>query len=165
MRVLSSPLRIRDATVADLPQVLMLMQALASFEGYIEAFAVDVEALRARAFGPDAQCHIQIAEAAGRLQGYAVTLRIAFTYNLRPTLVLKELYVNPAYRSAGVGAQLLRAIAGRALSCGAGRLHWDVLAGNKRAEQFYQRHGGKAVENWLAYEMDASALQRLANGA
>lgn len=162
--MLSSALCIRDATVADLPQVLKLMQALAIFEGYIEAFAVDIEALRARAFGPNAQCHIQVAEAAGILQGYAVTLLIAFTYDLRPTLVLKELYVNPAYRSAGVGAQLLKAIAGRALIRGAGRLHWDVLAGNNRAEQFYQHHGGKAVEKWVAYEMDASNLHRLANG-
>jgi GNAT superfamily N-acetyltransferase len=164
MRMLSSALCIRDATVADLPQVLTLMQALASFEGYIEAFAVDIEALRSRAFGPDAQCHIQVAEAAGMVQGYAVTLGIAFTYDLRPTLVLKELYVNPAYRSAGVGAQLLKAIARRARTYGAGRLLWNVLAGNNRAEQFYQRHGGKAVEKWRAYEMDANSLHRLASG-
>lgn len=138
------------------------MHELAEFEGYLHEFAVNADDLRARAFGPDAQCRIQVAEVAGNLQGYALTLSIPFTYDLRPTLVLKELYVNAQYRSAGLGERLLKDVANWALSSGAGRLKWDVLAGNGLAEQFYQRHGGRRVEKWLAYEMEAASLVKLA---
>jgi hypothetical protein len=44
----------------------------------------------------------------------------------------------------------------------AGRLKWDVLLGNKNAEAFYQRLGGKRESKWLAYQMDRVALERLA---
>lgn len=138
------------------------MHELAEFEGYLHEFAVNADDLRARAFGSDAQCLIQVAEVAGVVQGYALTLSIPFTYDLRPTVVLKELYVNAQYRSAGLGERLLKDVANWALYSGAGRLKWDVLAGNGLAEQFYQRHGGRRVDKWLAYEMDALNLVRLA---
>ena len=155
---------IRQACAADVPQLLALMRELTAFEDYLTQFAVDEQALRQRAFGPAAQCQAFIAEAEGELLGYALALLIPFTYDLRPTARLKELYVRPARRSSGLGRQLLVELANWAIEQGAGRLHWDVLAGNSRAESFYQRLGGRPVQKWIAYEMDDAALQRLARG-
>ena len=87
---------IRQACAADVPQLLALMRELAAFEDYLAQFAVDEQALRQRAFGPAAQCQAFIAEAEGELLGYALALLIPFTYDLRPTARLKELYVRPA---------------------------------------------------------------------
>ena len=139
---------IRAARPADISQLLCLMGELAEFEGYLDEFAVTVADLQARAFGPDAQCRIHVAEVAGAVQGYAVTLSIPFTYDLRPTLLLKELYVRASHRSAGLGERLLKDVANWALSRGAGRLKWNVLAGNQLAEQFYQRHGGRPSSSY-----------------
>jgi diamine N-acetyltransferase len=155
---------IRQACVADVPMLLALMRELAAFEDYLTEFAVDEQALRQRAFDPAAQCQAFVAEAEGELLGYALVLLIPFTYDLRPTARLKELYVRPARRSSGLGRQLLVELAHWAIEQGAGRLHWDVLAGNSRAESFYQRLGGRPVQKWIAYEMDDAALQRLARG-
>lgn len=155
---------IRQACPGDVPQLLALMRELAAFEDYLADFAVDEDALHWRAFGPAAQCRIFVAEAAGELRGYAVALLVPFTYDLRPTVRLKELYVTAPWRSQDLGRQLLAALAQWALKQGAGRLHWDVLAGNSRAEAFYQRLGGRPVEKWIAYEMNVNALQALARG-
>ena len=159
--MLSKMIKIRTATPADLPQVLALMRDLAAFEDYLDTFAVDLGELNSRAFGPGAQCRIFVAERAGTLAGYAVALEIPFTYDLRPTIILKELYVRTTDRSAGIGTRLLESVAAWALSKGAGRLHWDVLSGNQQAERFYQRHGGQRVRKWIAYQMDEAKLIEL----
>lgn len=153
---------IRQACAADVPQLLALMRELAAFEDYLADFAVDEAALHRCAFGPAAQCRIFVAEATGELRGYAVALSIPFTYDLRPTVRLKELYVAPPWRSRELGRRLLAALAQWALEQGARRLHWDVLGGNLRAEDFYRRLGGRPVRKWIAYEMDDAALQALA---
>lgn len=155
---------IRQACVADVPQLLELMRELATFEDYLADFAVDENALLQRAFGPTAQCQVFVAESEAALLGYAVALLIPFTYDLRPTVRLKELYVCPGQRSQGLGQRLLAELASWAVRQGAGRLHWDVLAGNSQAEAFYQRLGGRPVEKWIAYEMDDATLQTLARG-
>lgn len=154
---------IREARAEDVPALLPLMRELARFEDYLEDFAVDEAQLLARAFGPQPQCRIVVAEAAGRLLGYAVTLEIAFTYDLQPTLVLKELFVAPPARSIGIGERLIADVARFALAHGAGRMKWDVLAGNGDAERFYQRLGGRPDGKWIAYGMDAEALAALAD--
>ncbi|MBC9250501.1 GCN5 family acetyltransferase [Pseudomonas alcaligenes] len=157
--------RIRPARRADIPALLGLMRELAAFEDYLAAFAVDAAALQQRAFGPRAQCRIFVAEAAGELLGYAVALAIPFTYDLRPNIRLKELYVVPGQRDAGLGRRLLARVAAWALSQNAGRLQWDVLRGNQAAERFYQRQGGQPEQKWCAYEMALPALQALAASA
>lgn len=155
---------IRAAFEADVPQLLVLMRELADFEDYLAEFAVDEGALLRNAFGPAAQCQVFVAESQGTLLGYAVAQLIAFTYDLRPTARLKELYVATPWRSRNLGRQLLSVLARWALEHGAGRLHWDVLNGNLRAEAFYHRLGGRPVRKWLAYEMDDATLQSLARG-
>ncbi|MEE9101986.1 MULTISPECIES: GNAT family N-acetyltransferase [Pseudomonas] len=154
-------LKIRAARPEDVPTLLELMRELAAFEGYIDEFAVDADALRIRAFGPAAQCQVFVAES-DTLQGYAVALSIPFTYDLRPTVRLKELYVVENGRNRGIGERLMQCVASWARDQGAGRLLWDVLAGNDAAGRFYGRLGGRRERKWIAYEMDAPALDCLA---
>ncbi len=160
--MLKADVEVRSAQPSDVPALLAMMQALAEFEDYLEDFAVDRPALLRRAFGPAAECQIFVAVADTRLLGYAVVLEIPFTYDLRPTLLLKELYVEQGRRGDGLGRRLLQAVARRAIERGAGRLKWDVLAGNQAAEAFYQRLGGRPDHKWLAYQMNSAALSRLA---
>ena len=143
------------------------MRGLAAFERYLDAFAVTRGELARRALGRTAQCRITVAEdrASKRLLGYAVTVSTPFTYDLKPTVTLKELFVRKQSRGGGVGEALVRAVACQALEAGAGRLKWDVLAGNRRAESFYRSLGGRRVRKWIPWVMDARALSRLRGGA
>lgn len=124
---------VRAAEQSDVPALLAMMRELAGFEDYLDDFRVDEQALLSRAFGPDARCEVLVADGGGHLAGYAVVLAIPFTFDLRPTLLLKELYVREGYRRAGLGQALMQGIALLAQRKGAGRLKWDVLRGNARA--------------------------------
>lgn len=160
--MLTSSIKVRPALPADVPALIGLMSALAEFEGYLDEFRVNEAELLARAFGEAAQCQIFVVEQEGILAGYAVVLEIAFTFDLRPTALLKELYIEPSSRSGGIGKVLMTCIARWALSRGMGRLKWDVLAGNENAERFYRRLGGQPDRKWIAYHMDYENLERLA---
>ncbi|MBD9504469.1 GNAT family N-acetyltransferase [Pseudomonas sp. PDM23] len=158
MRLLS----IREARPGDVPAVLELMRALAEFEGYLDGFAVDGNALLTRAFGSTAQCQVFVAQT-DTICGYAVVQCLDFTFDLRPSVRLKELYVSQGRRGEGVGEQLMRRVAQWALEQGAGRLLWDVLTGNDAAERFYSRLGGRRENRWMAYRMDDRELLLLAD--
>lgn len=160
--MLKTSIEVRPARPSDIPALLPLMRALAEFEGYLDDFAVDQSAMLQRAFGLEPECRIFVAPTGNRLLGYAVVLEVPFTYDLRPTLLLKELYVAQDQRGKGLGRSLVRAIARWAGQRGAGRLKWDVLAGNQAAETFYQGLGGRPDDKWIAYQMDSAALSRLA---
>ncbi|WP_240008839.1 GNAT family N-acetyltransferase [Aquipseudomonas campi] len=118
--------RVRAAQVTDIPALLVLMRELAAFEDYLTDFAVDAQALCERAFGPGAQCQVFVAESVGVPCGYAVALLIPFTYDLRPTCLLKELYLQPEQREQGLGRQLLAGVASWAIDQGAGRRAHEV---------------------------------------
>ncbi len=152
-------LNVRAARPTDIHELLGHMRALAEFESYISEFAVDEEALLARAWGNHPECHIFVADCDEGIIGYAVGLIIPFTYDLQSTAVLKELFIDPHYRGKGVGSALFRHVVDWALSQGSGRLKWDVLTGNTNAEAFYIQQGGRPDSKWTPYIMDAEALK------
>ena|ERR1044071_3667736 len=149
---------VRYAEPADAPGLLILMQQLATFEGYADRFRVKAtdllqRGLRATEIGRQPQFTAIVAETtADELVGYAVVYEIPFTYDLRPTLVLKELFVSANARGTRIGSALLRAVLRHAKSRDCGRLKWEVLRSNDRAKTFYRRFGAErdsAWENWI----------------
>ena len=151
---MSDAARVRLAVAADAEPLLALMRELARFEGYDEFFTVTAADLLARGLAPGAvpQFVAFVAEQADTgLVGYAIVVEQAFTFDLRPTLVLKELYVDAGRRARGIGAALLARVLAHARARGGGRLEWRVLPGNEAAMAFYRRAGGapdRAWEHW-----------------
>lgn len=160
---MNSAYRVRDFQAADITALLSLMRALAVFEGYADQFAVTADDLLTHGLGPEPLFGAKIAvSAAGDLVGMAVHHCILWTYDRRPTLVLKELYVADGWRGAGVGRALMRAVASHASAIGAPRLHWLVLPDNHAAMRFYRSLGGKPEAGWQSWHMDQHALTVLA---
>ena len=153
---------VRPAAPEDVPALIELMRALAEFEDYLCDFKVDEQALLSRAFGPSPQCQVFVADWHGEVAGYAVVLEIPFTFDLRPTLLLKELYIAEHCHSKGLGRALLQRVAIWGTAKGAARLKWDVMVGNQRAEAFYQRLGGRPDSKWKAYQMGLQEIKQLA---
>lgn len=142
---------VRAATPADAGPLLALMRELARFEGYAEYFKVTAADLLARGLAPGAAPEFVafVAErAGGGLLGYAVVVENAFTFDLRPTLVLKELYVREDARGTGAGSALFDQVLAHGRVRGAGRLKWDVLPANEPARAFYRRAGGAPDTDW-----------------
>ncbi|WP_075793339.1 GNAT family N-acetyltransferase [Massilia putida] len=140
---------IRPARPDDAEPLIGMMRALAAFEGYLPRFRVMAGDLRVRAFGPGAQCGILVAQGQdGRLAGYAVWLAQAFTYDLRPTVILKELFVDVTYRNQGIAAGLLESLRREAERIDAGWITWLVLPSNEAAKRLYRRVGGAPDADW-----------------
>lgn len=145
---------VRRACETDVSALLALMHELAEFEHYRERFRVTAQDLLDRGLKADRpqQFVAFIAEHEGAAAGYALVYEIPFTYDLRPTLVLKELYVREQLRGLSVGADLMSAVIEHAKRHRCGRLKWEVLPDNDRAKRFYRRYGGahdRQWENWI----------------
>jgi GNAT superfamily N-acetyltransferase len=154
---------VRPARPEDAGTLIGMMRALAAFEGYLPRFRVTAADLCARAFGPGAQCGILVAQGEdGHLAGYAVWLVQAFTYDLRPTVILKELFVEPAHRHRGIAADLLAHLQREAERIGAGQITWLVLPVNHAAKRLYRRFGGAPDTDWEHWRL---ALPPAAEGA
>jgi GNAT superfamily N-acetyltransferase len=145
---------IRAARPGDAQQLIVMMRALARFEGYLDGFRVSAHDLRERAFGADAQCSILVADdGGGRLAGYAVYLVQLYTYDLRPNVLLKELFVDGACRGRGVAWALLERLRQDAAELAAGRIAWLVLPSNEPAKRLYRRFGGGPDAYWEHWQL------------
>ncbi|PRC93228.1 GNAT family N-acetyltransferase [Solimicrobium silvestre] len=146
---------VRLALASDAANLLTLMRELAVFEKYIAQFCVTEADLLERGLRADSarQFTAFLAEASnGQLLGYAVVYPVPFTFDLRPNLVLKELFVRETARGLGVGQALMTTVVAHAKQQGCARLKWDVMPTNTRAKTFYRRIGGvpdSAWENWI----------------
>ncbi len=142
---------VRPADRTDLPELLQMMRELAAFEGYLSDFAVTELELQRRGF-PDGGVpeffSLIATDRSGKLAGYLVAYIIPFTYDLKPTLVIKELFVRAERRREGFGWRLLEEIEKSARARGCGLLTWAVLPGNDRAEKLYRAWGGEPDARW-----------------
>ena len=85
------------------------------------------------------------------------------TFLARPGIYLEDLFVQPEYRSKGVGKALLVALAKIARDRKCGRLEWSVLDWNQPAIDFYQRIGATVMPDWRICRMTESEISNLAD--
>ncbi len=152
----SATVVVRNFVDADVPQLLELMRSLAEFEGYADEFAVTEEVIRDRGLGKDPEFNALVAEHSsdpGELLGVAVYHFIPYTFDLRPDMVLKELFVAEHARSSGVGAELMTELAARGRAANSKRIKWLVLPDNVRAKRFYAELGASHDSLWETWTM------------
>lgn len=139
---------VRPFTARDIPQLLQLMRGLAEVEDYLNDFNVTDADLHRHGLGPDPLFHGLVYEMPRELAGMAICYLVPWTYSMRPRLVLKELFVAPAYRQKGVATALFQAACNLGRSQGAEALNWTVMQGNTPAEVFYRAQSGVADTKW-----------------
>ncbi|TMD18878.1 MAG: GNAT family N-acetyltransferase [Chloroflexi bacterium] len=97
-----------------------------------------------------------VAEADGRLQGFATLYSCYDTLLADRILVMNDLFVDPAARDRGVGAALYDASLAYAAGHGYLRLDWVTAEDNHGARRFYERHGGRRGP-WVSYSATVGA--------
>lgn len=154
-----SKITIRDAMANDCKALLVLMKKLAAFEGYLDDFIVTEKDLIQHGFPTEAPLDIDskptftaiVAERDAKLVGYLVYYLIPFSYDLKPTLFIKELYIDKDLRGQSIGKQLMQKAIVDAKENNCGRIKWDVLSDNISAQLFYQSLGAKHDARWQGY--------------
>jgi GNAT superfamily N-acetyltransferase len=156
---------IRAATPADIPAILDLIRALATYERAPNAVKTTEADLLRDGFGeqPCFECLIaENDEGHGQPTGFALYFYNYSTWRGRPGIHLEDLFVLPRFRGQGIGKALLARVAARAAERGCPRLQWDVLAWNQTAIDFYQSLGAQFLDEWRIMRVADEGIGALA---
>ncbi len=149
---------IRLAEKKDLPQILELIQELATFEKEPNAVEIGVQDLEKWGFGTDAFYTCFVAEANNKIEGMALFYYRFSTWKGQ-TVHLEDLVVRHEMRGTGMGSALYKEVIGYSLEKGVKRAEWVVLDWNTPAIEFYERSGAKVLRDWDTVQMDENAMK------
>lgn len=152
---------VRRAIPADVPAILRLIVALATYEREPDAVQASEDMLMRTLFRPDPRVWAHVAEHKGAVVGIAVWFLNYSTWTGRPGIYLEDLYVDDAARGLGAGKALFKALAGEAERLGCARIDWAVLDWNEPAMDFYRALGGRRQTGWQPWRIDGDALEAL----
>lgn len=165
---------IREATPADVPALLSLVQGLATYEREPDAVEATEAGLAEVLFRDHPLVHALVATAseddavdgggagAGPVVGMAIWYLAFSTWTGSHSLYLEDLFVRPEHRRAGYGRALLEALARKAVELGCARLEWAVLDWNEPAKAFYRSVGARHREDWEPWRLAGAELAALA---
>jgi GNAT superfamily N-acetyltransferase len=159
-----SLIQITAGAEADLPIILEMIRALASYERLSDQCVASEEKLRATLFGEERGPEVLVARVDGIPAGFALFFHTYSTFLAQRGLYLEDLFVKPAYRGHGVGRALLERLAQVAVGRNCGRFEWSVLDWNEPAIGFYRRLGAMPMGDWTMFRITGDALRRLAAG-
>ena len=154
-------LNIRPATPADVPQILVFIRDLATYEREPDAVHATEADLHRDGFGPTPRFHCLIADWDNAPAGFALYFHNYSTWLSQPGIYLEDLYVRPSARGLGLGKALLSELARLAVERKCGRLEWSVLDWNEPAIGFYRSLGAVPLDEWTVYRLAGDALARL----
>ncbi|MEU6652159.1 GNAT family N-acetyltransferase [Streptomyces sp. NPDC046900] len=151
---------IRRATPDDAAEVAAMVREIAAHED--QATQVHVTDERWHALLGRPEVIVLLAERGSRAIGYVSAVRQLHLWTGGDVLNLDDLYVRPGHRDAGVGRQLMAALAALAAS---GRLliRWGMEVDNVEAQRFYHRLGATLRPKILA-AWPPSAYAEVATG-
>jgi GNAT superfamily N-acetyltransferase len=155
---------IRKATAEDVPTILTLVKALATYEREPDAvIATEADFLR-EGFGDKPAFEVLLAQEStdGEVIGFALYFFNYSTWVGRRCLYLEDLFVSPSHRGRGAGIALMKALAKVAVETDCRRFVWAVLDWNEPAIGFYERLGAKVMREWLTVRLEGEALTSLA---
>ena len=157
--------RIRPAESEDVPRIRELIIDLATYERSAAEMRATEDQLRSALFGPTPAVYALVAEADGRVVGFALYFLNFSTWEGTHGIYLEDLYVEPGHRGTGLGKALLVALAALARERGYARVEWWVLDWNQPSIDFYTRLGAVPMTDWTVFRLSGSALERVAGSA
>jgi GNAT superfamily N-acetyltransferase len=159
---MSVDVTVRPAEPDDASAILSLLSQLARFEQAPDGIRLTEEAIQNDAFGDHPRFEVLLAETRGRPCGLLIFYQAYSSWAAAPTLMVHDLFIEPAHRRTGAGRTLLAVAARLAEERGCCRMDVNVLAWNDVARGFYASLGFAPLENWLPYRLEKDGLTRLA---
>jgi GNAT superfamily N-acetyltransferase len=156
---------LRAAEPRDVPAIVGLIGELAEFEHLTHLMVATPETLAPHLFGPRPAAEAWVAEVDGAVVGFALFFVNFSTFLAKPGLYLEDLYIQPAYRSLGLGKALLQRLGALAVERGYGRFEWCVLDWNEHAIRFYEKMGATMLPEWRLCRVTGDALAKFGDPA
>jgi ribosomal protein S18 acetylase RimI-like enzyme len=112
--------------------------------------------------GADSGVKIALAVDQDEIAGLATISLLFPAPEQRGQLFMKDLFVRNAWRSKGVGEQVMQFLASYAISLNCVRFDWTTENTNTGAMAFYNRLGAERVKQKVYYRLTGKALVALA---
>jgi GNAT superfamily N-acetyltransferase len=155
-------MRLRDARIEDLAVIEGLVRALARYERLEHEVIATTDQLREALFGDAPKVFALICEWEGRAVGLCIWFYNFSTFLGRHGIYIEDIFVEPDFRGRGIGREVFRHLARRAIAEGCGRIEWQVLNWNEPAINFYRGIGAVARSDWHVRRITGDALHALA---
>src|SRR2546429_8932686 len=155
--------KIRPATAADVPVILELIRALATYERAPNEVTATEESLVEVLFGEKPAAEVLLAFENETAVGFAVFFHNFSTWLGRPGLYLEDLFVRPEDRGKGYGRALLIHLANIARDRGCGGMEWAVLVWKEPAFEFFRKLCSNQMDEWSGFRLTRVELEKLAD--
>jgi GNAT superfamily N-acetyltransferase len=140
-------IKIRRAVQADCPRMLELVKELAIYERAPNEVTVTLEHFTESGFGPHPVWWAFVAEAEGRIVGFAMYY-IRFSTWKGQRMYLEDFIVTDEYRGKGIGKLLFDQLIVEAKEKGWNAIVWQVLKWNEPAINFYKKYNTSFDGEW-----------------
>jgi GNAT superfamily N-acetyltransferase len=154
-------LKIREATIQDVPLILSLIRELAEYEREPGAVRATEEDLVRDGFSANPKFRVIIAESDGQPAGMAFFFDHYSTWQGRHGLFLEDFFVRPEFRGEGVGKALMVSLARIAVAENCYGMRWEVLDWNTNAIEVYKKLGARFREHGRVMQLTGEELKRL----
>jgi len=148
---------IRDSQASDMPEVLNLIQELATFEKEENAVEVTTDDLVRDGFGSKKLFHCFVCEIDDSVVGAALIYPRYSTWK-GPIIHLEDLIVSEKVRGMGIGTALLDAVVQHGKKLGVKRINWEVIDWNEPAIKFYEKKGARVLRDWDVVQLDEKGI-------
>ena len=154
-------LKIRKASVEDVPLILSFIQELAEYEREPSAVRATEGDLIRDGFSKSPKFRVIIAEYDGNPAGMAFFFHHYSTWQGRQGLFLEDFFVRPKFRGRGIGKALMVHLAQITIAEKCYGMRWEVLDWNTNAINVYLKLGARFRENGRVMQITGEDLKRL----
>lgn len=157
-------LRIRPATVEDVPALMQMIAEFATFEKLADRLSVTEATMLRDGFGTSPRFRALLPEWDGQLAGYVIYFPFYSSFQ-GTCLFLEDIYVREQFRGKGIGKLLMQEVAAVAVREGYWGVRWEVLDWNQSAIDFYKKLNADFLDDVKEVLLEKYALRKLAEGA
>jgi GNAT superfamily N-acetyltransferase len=146
-------IKIRKSIKKDSKEVIRLIKELADFEKLDPPNASAIRNLIKDMYSKNSPVKVLVAEAEGKLVGYAFYFFTYSTFLAKKTLYLEDVYVSSDYRKSGIGKMFFKELVKAAKKNKCGRMEWHVLDWNTNAIKFYKNLAAEELKEWKYFRV------------